>query len=306
MLTRLTTFVAFVTVTALLLGMLGRFFWPLDLLAHFRVHYVVALVLCGVMLLVLKDWRSSVFALLAAALAAVPTFDYVHPAAMARSSRNALRVLSLNVWFRNEDPGRLAPYLESSGADVIVLQEISQGQARDLRARLKSYPHAYVEGAALTDVVLFARWPLREPGTVKLSSTGVSALRAIVDWRGMPITVVGAHLHWPIGPRNSARRNGELVGLAELARTHTGPLLLLGDFNITPWSAHFSKFLDTSRLKDCAAGHGLDPTWPSQVWPLGIRIDHCFASAHWLALNAWTGPRVGSDHRPMIAELVPR
>jgi endonuclease/exonuclease/phosphatase (EEP) superfamily protein YafD len=187
-----------------------------------------------------------------------------------------------------------------------MLQEISQQQAVELHSKLKSYPHVYADGAALTDTVLFARWPLRETGTVKLSTNGVSVLRAVVEWREKPITVVGAHLHWPIGARNSARRNGELVGLAALVRTHSEPVLLLGDFNITPWSAHFRALLEASELKDCAAGHGLDPTWPSQVWPLGIRIDHCFASAHWLTLDTWIGRHIGSDHRPMFAELVLR
>lgn len=78
---------------------------------------------------------------------------------------------------------------------------------------------------------------------------------------------------------------------------------MLGDFNITPWSPHFRAFIEASGLSDCAIGHGLDPTWPSQLLALGIRIDHCFKSPHWRTLDARVGPSVDSDHRPMLVDL---
>jgi endonuclease/exonuclease/phosphatase (EEP) superfamily protein YafD len=295
---------AFITITALLLGLLGEHFWPLDLFAHFRIHYIVALVVAGLGLLTTREWKGGTIALLAAALAAIPAFDYVGSLRADPVSADArLRALSLNIWFRNEEPTRLAGYLEASGADIVVLQEISTKQGEELRSLLKSYPYGYIETAKLTDTVLLSRWPLQSTSTQQLSQNGVSAIQAVVLWRGAPITVIGAHLHWPLGGRNSARRNAELQGLAALARTHDGPLIILGDFNVTPWSAHFRDVLASSPLHDCAEGHGLHPTWPSQAAALGIRIDHCLASAHWLTRKVWTGPHVGSDHRPMFVEL---
>lgn len=299
-------FIALIALTALVLGYLGRWFWPFDLLTHFRVHYTAALVLAASILLSVRDWKNAIVAVLAAALAAIPLFDYVVPrreAALELAPGPSLRALSLNIWFRNRDLTRLVDYLSRSGADVVVLQEISEDQGRRLHSKLDVYPYAYVNGASATDAVVLSRWPIRDAETVPLSANGVSAIRATIDWHKQPIALVAAHLHWPIGPRTSARRDAELAGLAVLAQSEARPLVVLGDFNITPWSPHFRSFLDASGLSDCAIGHGLDPTWPSQILPLGIRIDHCFASPHWHALDARVGPTVGSDHRPMLVEL---
>jgi len=35
-----------------------------------------------------------------------------------------------------------------------------------------------------------------------------------------------------------------------------GPLIVAGDFNVTPWSQHFRAELERSGLSDAAAGHG--------------------------------------------------
>lgn len=298
--------IALSALTALVLGYLGRWFWPFDLLTHFRIHYTAALVLAASILLGVRDWKNASVAMLAAVLAAMPLFDYVAPrrqAALQLEPEPSLRAVSLNIWFRNKDLARVIEYLSRSRADVVVLQEISEDQGRRLHSKLDVYPYAYVDGASETDAVVLSRWPIRAADTVRLSANGVSAIRATIEWDEQSIALVAAHLHWPIGPRTSARRNAELAGLAVLAQTEMRPLLMLGDFNITPWSPHFRSFLDASGLSDCAIGHGLDPTWPSQILALGIRIDHCFVSPHWRALDARVGPTVGSDHRPMLVEL---
>jgi len=80
--------------------------------------------------------------------------------------------------------------------------------------------------------------------------------------------------------------------------------IVAGDFNVAPWSHYFRTTLERSGLSDCAAGHGLAPSWPSQFPPLGIRIDHCLASHHWRSIDVRLGPSNGSDHLPLIADLV--
>ena len=114
------------------------------------------------------------------------------------------------------------------------------------------------------------------------------------------MTVVGVHLHWPMGARNSAQRNAALRALAELAQATPGPLLIGGDFNITPWSPVFDAALRASTLADCARGQGL-LTRPTFFLPAAIRIDHCLASAHWRVLRVTC--RRWPDHRPMLNDL---
>lgn len=299
---KLFTFVALASITGLLLGMLGRYSWLLDLFSHLRMHYIVGLAASALALLVLRQWRSAALGLLAALAACIPTLDYLAPAASG-SDAPTFKAISFNVWFRHKDLSRAVDYLESSGADVLVLQEISERQAVSISPLLKTYPHAYLQGADQSDTVVLSKWPIASATTEKLAEDGVSAIRSIIEWRGRRITLIAAHLHWPMGPRSSRRRNAELQGLSRMAQPLEEPLIILGDLNVTPWSSHFRTLTNTFGLDDCAAGHGLNPTWPSQILALGIRIDHCLATTHWKTVRVWTGPHLGSDHRPMGVEM---
>lgn len=299
---RLIAVLSFASLTGLLLGMLGRYSWVLDLFSHFRLHYVAVLGLSAVALLALRQWQSAGLAFVAALLVGLPAIDYL-PSQPVSVRGPTLKAISLNLWFRNSDLSAAVSYLESSGADVIALQEISEQRALSIAPMLKSYPHVYAQSAALTDSVLFSKWPLLSATTQKLSADGVSAIRAVVDWQGTPVTVIAAHLHWPAGGRSSSRRNAELEGLARLTQPLDAPLVMLGDFNITPWSPNFNALSDAFGLHDCSIGQGFNVTWPSPLLFAGIRIDHCFATSHWETVNVWVGPSVGSDHRPTGAEM---
>jgi endonuclease/exonuclease/phosphatase (EEP) superfamily protein YafD len=302
LLTKFFTLVALASITGLLLGMLGPYSWVLDLFSHLQIHYIVALAVSALALLALRHWRSAVLALAAALAACIPTFDYL-PSETSASDAPGLKAISFNVWFRQRDQSAAVDYLEASGADVVVLQEISESQAMSISPRLRSYPHAYLRGADESDTVVFSKWPILSATTEKLSPDGVSAIRSVLDWRGQHITLIAVHLHWPIGPVSSRRRNAELEGLSRMAQPLDEPLIILGDMNVTPWSSHFKALTETFGLDDCAAGHGLNPTWPSHVLPIGIRIDHCLATTHWKTVRVWTGPHLGSDHRPMGVEM---
>jgi|GEM_PF-5171222 len=38
-------------------------------------------------------------------------------------------------------------------------------------------------------------------------------------------------------------------------------------------------------------------------WFFGIRINHVLASREWQVVTAWVGPNLGSEHRPVFADL---
>jgi len=190
-------------------------------------------------------------------------------------------------------------------ADVIVLEERNRDDgAQRIAAYLSSYPHSFIERRP-HGAIVFSRWPITSAELLPLTDgPGVLAARVTLDWNGRPVTVLGAHLHWPLGSKNSRMRNAELAGIASFAAARKEAVIVAGDFNVAPWSHYFRTTLERSGLSDCAAGHGLAPSWPSQFPPLGIRIDHCLASRHWRSIDVRLGPSNGSDHLPLIADLV--
>lgn len=292
---------------ALLAGLLGRAAWPFDLFAHFRVQYAALFVVLTLLLLILRRWMFALAALVGLGVSAVPLIPYLpdEPAGTAQATATggqAFRLLSFNVWFRNPDMPRTAAYIEQTQADAVVLLELTPSQAETLRPLLPSYPHYYIEPSRMGAAV-FTKWPVLAAESMPLAKEGAIAARVRIDWRGSPVTVLGVHLNWPLGPRNSEFRNEELAGVVAFSKAQREPLIVAGDFNLTPWSEYFSDVLEQSGLHDAARGFGLARTWPAQFAPLGIRIDHCLLSRHWNSVRVETGPWLGSDHLPVIADL---
>jgi len=99
-----------------------------------------------------------------------------------------------------------------------------------------------------------------------------------------------------------------LARLAMMARQAPRPLVLLGDFNLTPHDGAFERLLVNGGLVNAAAGSGLMTTWPASAgrWAgrlPGLQIDHCLVSHGIRAESFVLGPWVGSDHRPVLVRL---
>jgi endonuclease/exonuclease/phosphatase (EEP) superfamily protein YafD len=291
---------------ALLAGLFSRAAWPFDLFAHFRVQYAVLFVVLTLLLLILRRWVVALVALAGFGVSIVPMIAYLPGpsvgTAAAATNVPTFRLLSFNVWFRNPDMATTAAYIEQSRADAVVLLELTPPQAEALRPLLPSYPHFHIEPSRMGAAV-FTKWPVLAAESMPLAKDGAIAARVQIDWRGTPVTVLGVHLNWPLGPRNSRFRNEELAGVVAFSKAQREPLIVAGDFNLTPWSEYFSDALQESGLHDSARGFGLARSWPAQFAPVGMRIDHCLLSREWQSLRVAIGPSLGSDHLPLMADL---
>lgn len=292
------------TSLGLLCGLFGELAWPLELFANFRVQYAVLLAGLALCLLLLRQWRWAFVALVLAGYCAASVASHTGwpwPYVGAREP-GSFRLVTFNVWYRNQELERVATYLEQTGADAVVLLELSPQRAHLLAELLPSYPHVQIDTAA-HGAVIFSRWPILEQRFEPLCAGCTRIARAALAWRETQVTLLGAHLHWPIGPVAAKLRSAELGALAQLARLQNGPTLLGGDFNLTPWSRYFDAFVADSGLADCARGHGWKPTWPQRPAALWIRIDQCFASSHWQTQAVMVGPNLGSDHLPNVVDV---
>ena len=90
------------------------------------------------------------------------------------------------------------------------------------------------------------------------------------------------------------------------------PVIVTGDFNLTPWSPRFRAAWRASGLT-FAGDYRLWPkTWPAHAVPWkylpavligGIPIDHVLVSRHFAVAAIRRGPYIGSDHYPVLADL---
>ena len=103
-------------------------------------------------------------------------------------------------------------------------------------------------------------------------------------------------------PRAFATRNEQIAAIGALLQDSDAPLLVCGDWNLTPWSGWYRHVLSFG-LRDGRLRERLTPTWPARLALLGIPIDHCLASPETVIASKRIGPALGSDHRPIVVRL---
>ncbi|HSN72353.1 MAG TPA: endonuclease/exonuclease/phosphatase family protein, partial [Steroidobacteraceae bacterium] len=182
-------------------GFAGAAWWPLDLLSSFRPHYAFAFLAAALLLLVMRRWALAGLALAGLALNAfvvAAPMDAVQASSPPETGmERSLRLLTLNVWFRNRDLDRVVRYLAAADADVIVLQEVDADAALALAGQLPSHPYAFVDAARVRHgAAVLSRHRIVAGEAVQLVPEGVTVAQVRVDVDGQPVTVIGAHLHW--------------------------------------------------------------------------------------------------------------
>lgn len=234
-----------------------------------------------------------------------PLLERAAPPSAAASGAVKLRVASLNVLFLNHDYDRVLEWLRRERPAVVVLVETTPGWRRALAGLRGLYPVQHFAHAPRwrSGVLLLARVPVRDVRTLEITPRSKPAVLATLGLPGRTVRVLGVHLTWPLGPEVSRLRARELQWIARLAREAEDPLVVAGDLNLSPFSPAFGQLLREGRLANAAAGRGWQPTWPAFLPPAGIQIDHLLLRGPVEALDFRRGPRLGSDHLPIVAEL---
>jgi len=120
-------------------------------------------------------------------------------------------------------------------------------------------------------------------------------------------TAVGVVLIHPLPPISAAALAAQVATLdaaADRVAALAMPVLVLGDFNATPWSQPFHRFQARTGLCDSRAGFGFAPSFPAASAALRIPIDHLLASCEIGVRDRRVERDVGSDHLPVVLDLV--
>ncbi len=284
--------------------------WIADLAANLRIQLVLAGLAMILLYSATKRYRWVVLQALVICIHLPWFVDVPSRAERGNGSALNLTVAAVNVYINNRDYDTIATVLRGTQADVIAVFEINETLFARLNSELAdSHPH--VEGRPLSHpfgVAVFSRYPLSDVSTVGLDSAGGSML-VTVDINGNSYRIAAVHPTSPMSAQNFKGRNNHLANvqkrLAKWQTTHPDEaVVMIGDFNLTPWSPHFVDLLKSTRLHHVAADTGMEPSWYAlPVFPFGLVLDHCLISEN-LKLESYRfGPSVHSDHRVLTVEL---
>ncbi len=289
-----------------LAGFFGRLWWAFDLTSNFRVQYLVCLVIAAIVLLLVgKHWPWAVVS----ALFALANFLDIFPAYVGGRDRTtessrSVTLLLANVLSSNKQYDEVRRLVRSADPDVIAIIEATDAWMKELSS-LDGYP--YVVSRPREDnfgIALFSRMHFEQSEIIHIGDARVPTAVARLRSGERGLTVIATHPLPPVGGSRSGRRNRQLEHLASYVQSLKTPVIVLGDLNASPWSPYFKRLLRRTGLCDSRRGRGIQPTWPAHLpWLLRVPIDHVLHSPEITILCRTLGPRIGSDHLPVIVRL---
>jgi endonuclease/exonuclease/phosphatase (EEP) superfamily protein YafD len=299
---RLLAVVGSIAIAASLVPLAARLSWVFELFTHFRVQLVVGLIVLGLVFGVRRAyvWCGALAA--CAAVNAAPLMPYLGPGDP-DGRAPTLTVLVANVRAVNTEHAGLLASIAAENPDVVLIVEFTPAWDERLTPLAARYPHRFTMARRdAFGIALYSRHPLEEAHDAALGATATIDARVLAP-RGT-VRLIGVHLRPPMSPRSARERDTELTALAQHVANIAEPRVVLGDFNMTPYSPYFADFLEITGLRDPRAQFGLGFTWPTFFPVLGIPIDHCLVSPDLGVAQYRRLPGFGSDHYPVVAQLV--
>ncbi|MEM7192176.1 MAG: endonuclease/exonuclease/phosphatase family protein, partial [Pseudomonadota bacterium] len=220
----------------------------------------------------------------------------------ARDAERFMRIASFNMWGKGDlHASRVEDFLKDSDADAVVLEEVRWKHEDFLKRLQATYPHQ----SGTHGLVILSKHPIVDKG--RLDRPGEPYWRSlIVSWarldvNGTEVDLVGAHMARPFFP---AQHSVDLETLARFVASRPGHVIVAGDFNSAPWTRHLQSFATETGLRRL---NTFQPTWPARwrelpLLPL-LPIDNVFISSGLDRIEFTAGPRLESDHLPVIADI---
>jgi endonuclease/exonuclease/phosphatase family metal-dependent hydrolase len=224
----------------------------------------------------------------------------------------------------SENLARVAELVGSTGADLVLLQEVDRNTQRSgpvdqpgTLARLTGYSVSFGRTIGFQGgdygVALLSRWPIQRDTLIPLAVTAPpgrtaegreqrGVLLAVVDAPGGPLAVLNTHLDHTGEDLWRVQEIATVLRVARTAESREMPLLIGGDFNARPESAVHAELRDAG-FRDAWEGCGAGD---EMTFPAGApdrRIDYLYIAGDTRCEGARVLPSQASDHRPVLFRL---
>jgi endonuclease/exonuclease/phosphatase (EEP) superfamily protein YafD len=296
------TAVSFFTLTSLL-GRRRLF----ELTTHFKLQYALCLTICAFWFLYQGLWLFFAVAFIFSAI----NWKDVLPFYFFSSKQNPkattpLKLFHANMLYNVKNTEAVIAQVQKENPDVLVLQEVTKEEWEDLKTLTQICPHYKSIFARHGDgIILFSRFSFEQIEILDFNLPSRWGFFAEFNINGAKVSLVTIHPPTPLYEPHFNLRNAQLAHAAKLVREKKSNKILIGDFNLTPFSPYYRDLLRDSGLRDVRQGKGLLTTWPAHLPPfLRIAIDHCLVSDEINVKAIRLGNRVDSDHLPLIVELL--
>lgn len=285
--------------------MADQLHYYLELFSHFRLQYLFVAAALAAVLYLVRSRRWALLMLAIAVVNATPVAPWYVTEAEERAPTDAtITLLLANVYSGNKDTRQLLDLVIAEQPDIVFLQEVTDRWNRDLTVLHDPYSHSLnIPRDDNFGIAALSRHPFVSARVVESRPFNYPTLVIQLDIDGNMATFVTTHPTPPVGYASIEGRNEQLADVAATMNTISGPRVLIGDLNTTMWGHHYGALVEETGLINARHGFGVIPSWPTQLPFAMIPIDQCLVSSDFTVIDIRTGPRIGSDHLPLIVEL---
>ena len=315
-----------VVASVAVLALLGFAVPEFDLLNHFQLFIFFGALVTTALVLVSfgrtrwKPWMVGIAGagLLASSVTFLPELvsgAMPHQAAPA-DGRPVYKLMTHNVFGLNYDMDRVRASIDAEKPDIIALQEYFGEQSSELHPLLHNqYPYfAQCRGGKRANIAIYSKLPFEEaeadgacPNDAYGKQRTARILATFTQPDGTKFSVMTTHLDWPVPVM---RQNKQFEELTNAVNETTGPLLVVGDFNSTPWSYALRDFAMRTMLDRQTRNVVTFPlrfTAPHRFFPDGLMetmpvlpLDHVLVRGGVQVHEIHAGTDTGSDHLPVF------
>ncbi len=218
-----------------------------------------------------------------------------------------IRIMTANVLGTNRHSAEFLDIVYKNDPDILVTLESNLWWQQQLSVLEKTYtrtiqcPLENLYGMHVYSRIGLEHSEIRflvEPDVPSMHTTAVLANQR-------KIRMIFLHPR-PPNPttQRSTERDAELLIVAENLGDDDIATIVAGDLNDVAWSKTTRLFRKISGLLDPRVGRGLFTTFHAEYRLIRWPLDHLFHSRHFLLSKIRRLPAFGSDHFPMLIELV--
>ncbi len=302
----------------------GNRLWWFNLSRNFTPVVYATLIITLPITLLLRFRALASIQLFGAGLALRQFAPRFLPKQPAITSTDTLKIITFNVYPYNKELDKVSEWLREMQADVVLLQETNVGVNDVAFDCLRDvYPHQVIQNVPEGNMCL-SKYPFKVDEIV-LSQDWHTQQRIRLTWHGQDIAIYNIHLIMPADgePRwrpplipdfvlsyDEKSRDAQVRQLINIVQHEPYPHIVVGDFNMTDQAVIYEELREKLVDGFAEAGRGMGFTWPSgeseeigNFLPPIMRLDYVWHSQEWQVQSIKAGPKLGSDHLPLIAEL---
>lgn len=228
---------------------------------------------------------------------------YQGSAAERDSSKQSIRVVTINLWSQNQHTGLVRQLISDQAADLLGLIEYTPDWQQRLELN-QDYPYR-LEYPALGNfgLAIFSRFPIAEVKFTDLGGDLPRTLGVVLEVGGRKVDFILMHAMPPISAQAWSMDCLLFRRVAGQLRESANPLIVAGDLNATPFSKSFRSFVRGALLKPAFAGFGWYRSWDVDLPIFRLMLDHLFFRGNLRVVEARVLSDVGSDHFPLFVEF---